>query len=239
VPVLAVHISDGILSPAFLAVGFVVAALMLVPALWRIHEDEIPRIGLLTAAFFVASTIHVKVGVTSVHLLLNGLVGVVLGRRAPLAITVALGLQALLLGHGGFVSLGVNAVVMTLPALAAAGVFQVMGGQRTRGRAFWAGCACGALAVLLTAGLYSATLVVAGVEDFRVVAVAAFAVHLPLAAIEGLIVGVAAGYLARVKRELLRRPDPTPTEAVEAGGGPEPAGRLDRATTSSRSRTGS
>lgn len=35
----------------------------------------------MTAAFFVASLIHVPIGPTSVHLLLNGLLGVVVGRR--------------------------------------------------------------------------------------------------------------------------------------------------------------
>ena len=73
----------------------------------------------MAAAFFVATLIHVKVGPTSVHLLLNGLVGVILGRRAPLAIAVGLFLQAALLGHGGFLPLGVNTCVMSLPALLA------------------------------------------------------------------------------------------------------------------------
>jgi ABC-type Co2+ transport system permease subunit len=40
-------------------------------------------------------------------------------------------------------------------------------------------------------------------------------VHLPLAAIEALIVGFAAGYLARVKPELLQ-PPPLPTRQAEA-----------------------
>jgi cobalt/nickel transport system permease protein len=205
VPIFAVHISDGVLSPIFLAIGFAVAAILLIPALIRIHEDEIPRIGLLTAAFFVASLIHVKVGITSVHLLLTGLVGMVLGRRAPLAIAVALPLQALLLGHGGFTALGVNAVVMTVPALIAGVLFRLFCDRRPirPGRAMAVGMFVGAVAVILTAALYASVLMIAGVEDFWVVAVAGFLVHLPLAAIEALIVGFAAGYLARVKPELL------------------------------------
>lgn len=206
-PIFAVHISDGVLSPTFLAIGFAVTAILLIPALIRVQEDEIPRIGLLTAAFFVASLIHVKVGVTSVHLLLTGLVGVVLGRRAPLAIAVALPLQAFLLGHGGFTALGVNVVVMTVPALVAATLFRVLCGPLPvrPTRAIIAGMAVGAIAVILTAALYASILIVAGVEDFWVVAVAGFVVHLPLAAIEAMIVGFAAGYLARVKPELLWR----------------------------------
>jgi cobalt/nickel transport system permease protein len=203
VPLLAVHISDGVLSPIYLIAGFVVAGLFLIPSLLRVREEEIPRIGLLTAAFFVASSIHVRVGPGSVHLLLNGLVGVVLGRRAPLAIAVALVLQALLLGHGGFTTLGVNAVIMTLPALLAAIMFRNMDGARGPNRAFWVGVLTGAVTVAGTALMYAVVLIDAGVEDFRIVALFGFAIHLPLALIEGLIVGVAASYLARVKPEMV------------------------------------
>src|SRR5262249_24058426 len=58
---------------------------------------------------------------TSVHLILNGLVGVVLGRRAPLAVAVGLTLQYLLLSHGGLTTLGINTCIVALPALAGGG----------------------------------------------------------------------------------------------------------------------
>jgi cobalt/nickel transport system permease protein len=107
-----------------LAGGFVGMTLLVMVGAWRLHEDEIPRVALLTAAFFVASLIHVRVGPTSVHLLLTGLVGVVLGRHAGLAIPVGLFLQAALLQHGGLTSLGINSCIMGLPALAAGQAFQ-------------------------------------------------------------------------------------------------------------------
>src|SRR5579884_1911996 len=122
----AVHISDGVLTIPWLTGGFIVAGLLALVAAFRVRDEEIPRIALLTAAFFVASLIHVRLGPTSVHLLLNGLVGVVLGRRAALAIPVGLALQAALLGHGGFTALGVNAVVLTAPALLAGGLFALL-----------------------------------------------------------------------------------------------------------------
>ena len=89
-PLFAVHISDGVLQTTWLTGGFVVAVCLAVVGCWRVRDEEIPRIALLTAAFFVASSIHIRIGVTSWHLLLNGLVGVMLGRRAALAIPVAL-----------------------------------------------------------------------------------------------------------------------------------------------------
>jgi cobalt/nickel transport system permease protein len=118
-PPWAVHISDGILTWPWLAGGFGLAAVLVFMGSRRVRDEEIARVALMTAAFFVASLIHIRVGPTSVHLLLTGLVGVVLGWRAALAIPVGLFLQAALLQHGGFTTLGVNSCVMVLPALLA------------------------------------------------------------------------------------------------------------------------
>ena len=56
----AVHISDGVLKPAWLAAGFAGAGSALRFGARRIRDDEIPRIALLTAVFFMVATIHVK-----------------------------------------------------------------------------------------------------------------------------------------------------------------------------------
>src|SRR5438132_13694871 len=126
-PLWAVHIDDGFLAWPWWSGGFVLTGVLALLGAWRIRDEEIPQIAILTAAFFVASLIHVPVPPTSVHLLLNGLVGVILGRRAALAIPVGLFLQAALIGHGGFLTLGVNSCVMVLPALLAAQMFAVFG----------------------------------------------------------------------------------------------------------------
>src|SRR5687768_5775543 len=111
----AVHISDGVLNAPWQAAGFLGAGMLLALEAWRLRDEEVPQIALLTAAFFIASLMHIRVGPTSVHLLLNGLAGVLLGGRAALAIGVGLLLQAILVGHGGFYTLGVNTCVMGLP----------------------------------------------------------------------------------------------------------------------------
>lgn len=113
----AVHISDNVLAPSWLLGGFVLTAILLWLGTRRLRDEEIPRIAILTAAFFVSSLIHIKIPSTSIHLLLTGLVGIVLGVRSVLAIFVGLALQAILVGHGGYFSLGVNTCVMTVPAL--------------------------------------------------------------------------------------------------------------------------
>src|SRR4051812_1893084 len=121
----AVHLLDGFLPLLpWCLVGYAAAIVLAALGSWRLHERDIPRIALATAAFFVASSIHIKVPPSSVHLVLNGLVGIMLGMRAGLALFIGLFLQALLIGHGGFTTLGINTVLQTVPALAVGGLFR-------------------------------------------------------------------------------------------------------------------
>jgi cobalt/nickel transport system permease protein len=122
----AVHIADGVLTLPWLVGGFALAGLVAAWGTYRLRDEDIPRVALLAAAFFVASLLHVRLGPTSVHLLLNGLVGVVLGRRAALAIPLGLFLQAAIFVHGGFTTLGVNACVMILPAILSGWLFSLL-----------------------------------------------------------------------------------------------------------------
>lgn len=218
----AVHISDGVLSAPWLAVGFLVSGLLVLLAAYRVRDEEIPRIALLSAAFFVASLIHLRLGPTSVHLLLNGLVGVVLGRRAPLAILIGLGLQAALLGHGGFTTIGVNACVMTPPALLAAALFAGLsryllaprlrlGTHCSRGSAslpihavVWlCGCLLGMISVFATLVLQAAVLLWGGAEDWHQIVWLVFYAHLPIVVLEGIVLGFTVSFLTRVKPEML------------------------------------
>jgi len=109
------HISDGVLSPSVLAAGYVAAGGLAVLGCSRMKDSDYPRVGIMTAAFFVASLLHVPVPPTSVHLTLGSLVGISLGVRCFPAIMIALFLQAVLLRHGGITTLGVNTVMMAVP----------------------------------------------------------------------------------------------------------------------------
>ncbi|MCF8037428.1 MAG: energy-coupling factor ABC transporter permease, partial [Desulfobacteraceae bacterium] len=66
------HISEGILSLPVLAAGVGFAAAGTGIGLKKLDPDRIPKTGILAAAFFVASLIHVPIGPSSVHLILNG-----------------------------------------------------------------------------------------------------------------------------------------------------------------------
>lgn len=198
---LAVHLSDGVISTPWLVGGFVGAGLLLALASWRLTEDWVPRIGVLTAAFFVGSTIHFKLLVTSVHLILNGLVGVILGRRAPLAITVGLTLQYLLLAHGGLWTLGLNACIIGLPAVIAGQFFLLF--RRAGMSAFPLGFLLGTGTASATVGLNFLVLLIGGKEDWQTLAELVLLAHVPVVVLEGLILGVVVRYLEKVKPEML------------------------------------
>ena len=111
------HISEGVLSAPVLLAGWAVTAPAVAAILWRVKQAEIPRIACFSALFFVASFVHLPVGVSSMHLMLSGLMGAFLGPRAILAIFVALFLQGVFFGFGGLSVLGVNTAVIGFPAV--------------------------------------------------------------------------------------------------------------------------
>ena len=84
------------------------------------------------------------------------------------------------------------------------------------GRAAWrislVGGFVGGLAVLLASSLNAVALVLGGQEDWRIIAGVELLAHLPLAALEGFIVGITVGYLAKVKPDMLplAKPDTMP-----------------------------
>lgn len=196
------HIPDGVLSAPVLITGAVVSAGLLALALRRIDDDHIPRAAVLSAAFFVSSLITVPIGPSSVHLLLNGLMGLLLGWMAVPAILVALILQAAFLGYGGVTVLGVNAMNMMLPALLCAATLRPLLRQPTPRRAWWLGAAAGGLGVLVSGALVAGTLAVSG-EAFRPAAQVVVLTFVPLALAEALISAVIVGFLQRVEPELL------------------------------------
>jgi len=200
---LAVHISSGVLDPAWIAGGFAVLAVLLLPATWKLREEEIPRIGVFTAAFFIASSLRIPIGFASVHLILNGLVGVTLGRRAMLSVAVGLVLQSLLLHHGGLDALGVNAAVVGLPAILAGLLYPVL--KRLGLPAFLRGSILGGGAVAGSALLNFLVLLFGGKEDWELLAKAILLAHIPVVIVEGVLLGVLVGYLENVKPEMLTR----------------------------------
>ncbi len=294
----AVHIFDGILTLPWLIGGFILITLLWLVAYllerqllktknhgWE--ESEIAQIALLTAAFYVVSSIHVRVGPTTVHLLFNGLLGVILRWRVVVAIPVGLLLQVFFFSHGGFSTLGVNSCILILPALAAWGLFAFLrylhyrethsmrfflvvlcsliwttalvyslvilisnnllnlqeidpryANSVLRNPLIWVGLIgasfllayfepklgtstdfplgllIGTLTVLLTMLLNFLVLILGTKENFRAIALLTFVAHMPIAVLEGLILGFSLSFLAKVKPEMLRIKKPLKTEEI-------------------------
>ena len=118
-----VHIADGILAPEVWVTGFIITGLILIYVLKRTPAEEIPKISLVTSAVFIASLIHIPIGPTSVHLILAGLAGILLGRASFPAIFIALLLQAFLFQHGGITTLCINTLNIGVTALISSGIF--------------------------------------------------------------------------------------------------------------------
>ena len=111
------HISEGILSAPVLITGVSLTATAVGYGLKKMDYKQMPKVAILSSVFFVASLIHVPLGPSSVHLILNGVTGVLLGWSAFPAILVALALQGVLFQFGGITTLGVNTFNMALPAI--------------------------------------------------------------------------------------------------------------------------
>jgi cobalt/nickel transport system permease protein len=196
------HISDGVLPPSVTIAGFVVSAAITAWSARKTHPDDLPKIAVVTSAFFVASLVHVPIGPTSVHLLIPGLVGILLGNSAFLSIGLGLVLQSLLFQFGGITALGANACMMGIPALMAGWIFRSLKGE-THVRHVLAGAMAGGLGVVL-AVIVLALLLLTGGEDFLGVAKMALYAHLPVLVIETAVSAFTVSFLYKVKPDLLR-----------------------------------
>jgi cobalt/nickel transport system permease protein len=195
------HISEGVLSGPVLLSGAALAVAGTAIGLKKLDYDQVAKVGMLSAAFFVASLIHVPIGPSHAHLILNGLVGLLLGWPAVPAILVALALQAAFFQFGGITTLGVNTVIMALPAVLCYFVFKRFLRSAPRW-AFAAAFAAGALAVLISGLLVAAALIFTEANFLKVSALILGA-HLPIMGVEGMITAVCIGFLRRVKPDML------------------------------------
>ncbi len=111
---LALHLPDGFLAPALACLGWLLVA---APLAWSLRaaegeelEQTLPQMGLLAAFLAVAQTIMVPIPAgTSAHFQGSALLALTLGpARALVVMTAVLGVQAVVLGDGGLLSLGWN-----------------------------------------------------------------------------------------------------------------------------------
>ena len=209
------HIPDGILPVPVTAAGYATTAAVTWYSLRKIGQKEdprqdIPKASLLTAAFFVVSLIHIPIPPTSVHLILNGLMGVLLGYYAFPAILIGLFFQAVMFGHGGLTTLGVNAIIMGLPAIVAAYIFRLrrLGKKESLYKDGAFGFIAGFVALGLSVAMFVVILITWLPTDLNTAversAIFTLAIaHLPLMLIEGVITAFIVIFLRRVRPAML------------------------------------
>jgi len=194
------HISEGILNSSTILSGWGLTFLGVGFGLKRVDLDKIPLTALLTSFFFVASLVHIPFGPTSVHLILNGLLGILLGWASFPVIFVGLLLQTIFFQFGGIIVLGVNTFNMAVGAILGFYVFKI--GLRFFKNYFMSGFIASFLAVCISAFFVSLELVLNG-DKFLNVSRFIFIAHIPVMVIEGIITGFLISYLRKTKPEIL------------------------------------
>ena len=198
------HLSEGVLHSSTLIAGAVVAAAGIAIGLKSLKSDRLSLTALFASAFFVASTIHIPVGIGSVHLILNGIAGIFLGWAVFPAFLIALALQALLFSFGGFAVLGVNLCIMALPALVVHYLSRLLLRELTRKRLISTGILAGVLGVGGSALIASLVLAMDSGKQYADLIGLLIVSHLPVFLVDSLIsVGVLLT-LAKMMPEALR-----------------------------------
>ena len=206
------HAPDGFFSVPVALAGYLVAALVVGFAVYRINrelnERMVPMMGVMAAFIFAAQMLNFPViGGTSGHLVGGALAAIILGPWAAiLVMTSVVGLQALLFQDGGLLALGLNIVnISVLSCLTGYAVYWV-------GRRFGDSFAVIAVAAFAAAwisveiGAVGAVLQLAasGTTELSVALVAMVAAHALIGVGEGLITVGALSFIRTARKDLLQ-----------------------------------
>ncbi len=177
------HISEGVLSVGVIATSSIILVPLIINSIRKLHSDDVSKVALLSALFFVVSTIHLPLGVTSVHFMMLGIIGIMLGWHSFTALLIALLLQAMLIGFGGISSLSANTLNTGIGALTGFYLFKLLKDRLpTVVVSFLVG-----FIPILVASIGIAVALLFSSEEFLIVAQTALIAHLPLAVVEGIM----------------------------------------------------
>ncbi|QDM01097.1 cobalt transporter CbiM [Aliarcobacter butzleri] len=195
------HISDGIISIEVAIVSAVATLAFCVYSFRNLTNEKIALVASMSALFFVTSFIHIPFGVTQIHLMLIGFIGIFLGSLAFISIAIALILQALLLGFGGISSLGANILVMALPAYLVYLIFklEILKKLNEKVKFFLVGF----LGVFISSLLLFSVLVFSK-DEYLAVAYSIIAVNIPTMILEGIVTMFLLLYIKKSMPKLLK-----------------------------------
>jgi cobalt/nickel transport system permease protein len=184
------HISEGILSTPIIVVTTTIIVPLIALIVKKIENKDITKVAMMSGLFFISSFIHIPLGFTSIHLVLSGLIGAVLGLNAILAIFIALIFQALFFGYGGISTLGINTLIIALPALIAYKIYL----SNIKIKYFLIGF----IPILVSSILLNLSLILNG-EEFITSAKIIFLSNIPLMFLEGFITLFIFRFLSKAK----------------------------------------
>ncbi len=195
------HISEGVLPLSELAVGYLLSGIGVVVGMIKMKADDVPKVAVLTAAFFVASLIHVPIGFSSAHLVLNGVLGIILGWCAFPSILVALLLQAIFFQFGGLTVLGVNTFNMAFPAILVYLVFSTF--IKKDGILFYICSFLSGFFGIFLAGIFTAGALALAGEKFFVASKMILLAHILIMLVEGVLCLVILSFIKKVRPEII------------------------------------
>lgn len=130
------HIPDGYLSPQTCAVGYAIAVPAWAVAVRRVQRvvrnRHVPTLAVLAAVSFLVMMFNIPIpDGTTAHAIGATIIAILLGPwAAVLAVSVALGFQALLFGDGGVLAFGFNCANMAVLApFVGYGVYKLIAGR--------------------------------------------------------------------------------------------------------------
>ncbi|MDL2261733.1 CbiM family transporter [Methanimicrococcus sp. OttesenSCG-928-J09] len=162
------HISDGVLPTWVLAVGWIITIILLIVSIaWSKKQignltEKVPQVAVMTAALFVACMLKIPMPPTSLHLMLAGLAGIILGPLVFVCIFISLLLQAILFQFGGITVLGVNTLLMGIPGLCGYLIFMAL--SKTKSPSWLSSAVTSFVAVTITTVLLGIIFYVSGVD---------------------------------------------------------------------------
>ncbi len=196
------HLPDGIVKPELFIGGYIISAGLSYISLKKINQEDIPKTAIMTASFFVTSLINIPIGGVSIHLSLNGLMGIVLGQLSIISIVIGLFLQSIMFQHGGVTMIGLTSLSLGLPAFIVHLIFKRLKGSSLY-LSIWAGI-LSALAIMMTTIITIFILVYTG-EKVQYLLRSLVIAYIPVAVIEGIVTFFLVRFLLFVKPDMLNR----------------------------------
>jgi len=196
-----VHISDGIISVEVATITAIASFGFCIFSFKNLTNEKISIVAAMSALFFVTSFIHIPFGPTQIHLMLIGFIGIFLGELSFIAISIALILQALLLGFGGLSSLGANILVMSLPSYLVYLLFKLNFFQKLKDKIKY--FLVGFLGVFF-ATIFLFLILFFSKEEYLAVGYSIIAVNIPTMILEGIVTLFLLLYIKKTMPKLLK-----------------------------------